>query len=243
MRQASRFPDDQAEVVLSDEVIDQLDNLTSDQQESVLAEVVLLCEAPGGKHPLRAPLAGWNTVDVLNREQRVIYKATVTAGVGLLEVLCLGPRSDNAVYDMAIALTDSGLLAPEEVTDLWDALGLLDVVAESVGLDGWDYRPPVAPEGMQRAAVAAGIVDADTAALLSKPEMEAAMEAAWTGDGPLPDQDAALTAALERARSNTAFRGRDAVGGRAKPRCDAPMPRAGRRCIRRRAHPGPHRAR
>lgn len=242
MRRGGRFPDDQAQVVFSDAVIDQLDDLTEDQQVAVVAEIILLCDAPGGRHPLRAPLAGWNTLDVLSRQHRVIYKATTVGGTGLLEVLCLGPRSENEVYDMAVGLTQSGLLAPDEVTDLWDALGLLDVLAEDVGLDGWDYSPPPAPPGMQRAAVAAGVVDAETASLLSKPELEAAMEAAWAGPGHSPDQEAALVAALERARRNAAVPDRSAITGRKAPRCAAPMPRAAGRCIRRRGHPGPHRA-
>lgn len=242
MRRAARFPGDQAEVVFSDKLIEQLAELPEDRQESVLAEIVRLCDAPGGKHPL-PPLAGWNTLDVLGRERRVIYKATVTEGVGLLEALCLGPRSDNEVYDMARGLTDSGLLSPQEVTDLWDALELLDVVAEHVGLDGWDYRPPPAPVGMQRAAVAAGVVDAEIAALLSKPELEAALDGAWEEGGGDPNPDAALVAALERARSNVAFPGREPIRRRGDPRCDVAMPRANARCIRRRGHPGPHRAR
>lgn len=243
MRRGARFPRDRAEVVLSDTLIEQLGERTEHQRESVLAEIIVLCEAPGGKHRLHAPLAGWNTLDVLGREHRVIYKATVTDGVGLLEMLCLGPRSDNAIYDMAVGLTSSGLLATAEVTDLWDAMGLLDVVAEEVGLDGWDYRPPPAPMGMQRAAVAAGVIDADTAAMLSKAELEAAVEEAWSGGSETPDPEAALVAALERARRNAAFPGRDVIRRRGDPRCEVPMPRANARCIRRRGHPGPHRAR
>jgi len=243
MRRAGRFPGDQAEIVFTDKLIEQLDDLTREQQENVLAEIVVLCEAPGGKHPLSGLLAGWNTLDVLSRQHRVIYKATIVDGTGLLEVLCLGPRSDDEVYDMAVGLTDSGLLAPDEVTDLWDALAVLAVVSEDVGLDGWDYRPPAAPVGMQRAAVAAGVIDAETAALLSKPELEAAIEGAWAGEGPTPDPEAALVAALERARSNARYPGRDVVRRRQEPRCDVQMPRANARCVRRRGHPGPHRAR
>lgn len=51
-----------------------------------------------------------------------------------------------------------------ELTDLWDAPAVLDVVAESVGLDGWDFQPPPAPVGMTKAAVAAGLIDEPVAA-------------------------------------------------------------------------------
>lgn len=101
-------------------------------------------------------------------------------------MLCLGPRSDNEVYDMAVGLRDAGLLDPDEITQLWDALAVLDVVEEDVGLDGWDYRPPPAPDGMVRAVVAAGLLDQETAELLAQPELEAAMENGWGPGGPDP---------------------------------------------------------
>jgi hypothetical protein len=141
VRRGSRFPDDQAEIVFSDVIIEQLEELTEVDRIDVLVEVVRLCEDPGGKHPLSSPLSGWNTLDVLAAEYRVVYKATVTDGVVLVEVLCVGPRSDSEVYDMANAITSTGLLSNEEVVQLWEALGLLDVVIEDVGLEGWDYRP------------------------------------------------------------------------------------------------------
>lgn len=244
MRRAGRFPDDQAEVVFTDAFTEQLGELTEAARESVLVDVVSLSSGPGGKHPLHTPLAGWNTLDVLAGNHRVIYKATIVGGTGLLEVLCLGPRSDSEVYDMATALVKAGLLAAEEIAGLWDALAVLDVVAEDVGLDGWDYRPPPAPEGMVRAAVAAGLLDEATAAALSKPELEAALEHGWGPRG--PDPRAALIAALERARARasrlSAGDAAEVVRARSEPRCGARMPRADTRCVRRLGHPGPHRS-
>lgn len=243
MRRGGRFPEDQSEVVFTDVFTEQVGQLTEADQEAVLVDVISLCDAPGGKHPLHAPLAGWNTLTVLGGHHRVVYKATVVAGTGLLEVLCLGPRSDDEVYDMAGALVRSGLLEPDEITDLWNALAVLDIVAEDVGLDGWDYRPPAAPEGMIRAAVAAGLLDEATAGALSKPELEAALEHGWGPQG--PDPRAALLAALERARGRGVPPPSDhatVIRSRSAPRCGALMPRAGSRCIRRSGHPGPHRS-
>lgn len=242
MRRTDRFPGGQAEVVFSDRFIEQLGGLTAADRETVLAEVVDLCAAPGGKHPLHAPLAGWNTLDVLAGRHRVVYKARAVHGVGLVEVLCLGPRSDNAIYDMATALVEAGLLEEDEIASLWDALAILDVVEEDVGLDGWDYAPPPAPEGMIRAAVAARLLDEATAASLSKPELEAALEHGWGPTG--PDPQAALLAALEQARSRAAPPAPAAavVRGRREPRCNALMPRASARCVRRQGHLGPHRS-
>lgn len=242
MRRGQRLPDDQAEVVFSDVFVEQVAGLHPDEQVEVLATAVRLCEDPAGKHPLKPPLQGWNTEDVLAGEQRMIYHAGEVDGVGVIDVLCLGPRSDNKIYDMAEGLVGTGLLTDDEVTFLWEALAVLDVVAEDVGLDGWDYRPAPAPEGMRLAAVRSGLLSEDQAALLSKDEIEAAMAAGWSGGA--PDPRAALAAALERARDRTNEPAdTDAVlSGRTGARCGATMPRAGASCIRKRGHPGPHRA-
>lgn len=242
MERTGRLPDDQAEVVFSDRFVEQLADLDSDgQREDVLAQIVRLCAAPGGTHTLSGDLGGWNTMYVLSKNNRVVYKATrePETGTGLIEVLCLGPKGDKNLYAIAAALADSNLLDPDDVTDLWDALALVDVVAEKAGLDGWDYKPPPAPIGMQKAAVAAKVLDAKTAALLSKPEIEAALEAHYSDDS---DPDRALVAALERARSNVTFTNPAAVvRQRGSDRCLAPMPRANSLCMRVKGHPGAHR--
>ncbi len=244
MRRGERFPADAAEIGLADVFVEQLVDLTAQQREDVLVDLVRLCDDPGGKHPLRAPLAGWNTLEVLGGHQRVVYRASIVDDVGLIEVLCLGPRTDSEVYDMAIGLRDAGLLSEEELTGLWDALAILDVVAEQVGLDGWDFVPEPAPEGMRRAAIASGLLDAETAALLSRDELEAAMSAGWGPHG--PDPAAALVAALERARSRAVPMSDDEaatiLSARARDRCGVILPRAQRPCVRRTGHPGPHRS-
>lgn len=243
MRRGERFPADTAELGLTDLLLEQLARLTATQREDVLVELVRLCDDPGGKHPLRTPLAGWNTLEVLGGHKRVVYRATVVDGVGLIEALCLGPRTDSEVYDMAIGLRDAGVLTDEELTELWDALAILDVLTEQVGLDGWDFRPEPAPEGIRRAAVASGLLDEETAALLSRDEVEAAMAAGWGPAG--PDPTAALVAALERARARAVPLGPDEaaaiLSARSKDRCGAILPRAQRPCVRRAGHPGPHR--
>lgn len=245
MRRGERFPADAAELDLTDVFVEQMVDLTTPQREDVLVDLVRLCAAPGGKHPLRAPLAGWNTLEVLEGHHRVVYRASVVDGVGLIDVLCLGPRTDSEVYDMAIALRDAGVLSEEELTSLWEALAILDVVAEQVGLDGWDFLPEPAPEGMRRAAVASGLLDEETASTLSRDELEAAMTA---GSGPSgPDPAAALVAALERARSRAAPLTPDEaaaiIAARSQHRCGVILPRAQRPCVRRSGHPGPHRSR
>ena len=254
MQRGERPPGDQAEVVFSEAFVEQLGERTADEQHDVLAEVVRLRDDPAGKHPLQSPLAGWNTLDVLAGwntldvlagHKRVVYKASIVDGTGLIEVLCLGPRTDNEISDMAVGLSDAGLLEPDEVTDLWDALAVLEIVEEEVGLDGWDFRPPPAPDGMVRAVVAANLLDERTARALSKKELEAAMAGGWGPEG--PDPKAAITAALEEARKRSrrprTFDADSVIAGRWADRCGAAMPRAGSRCIRRKGHPGAHRAR
>jgi hypothetical protein len=239
VRRGGRLPGDQAEIVFSDILIEQLNELGESERIDVLAEIVRLCGKPAGKHPLHAPLSGWNTLDVLHGAHRVVYKASVTSGTGLIEVLCLGPRRDSEIYDMAIGIGNSGLLTDDELTQLWEVLGLLDVAVESVGLEGWDYRPAPAPEGLRRAAVAAGLLDEKTASLLAKDEVEAAMADGWGVAGPDPTR--ALRAALRRARGSGDFDERKILEARLVDRCGAIMPRAKATCVRRAGHPGPHR--
>lgn len=245
MRRGERFPHDSAELVLSDVVVEQLADLTKAEQLDVVVELVRLCEDPAGKHPLHAPLAGWNTVEVLAGRKRCVYRASVVDGVGVIDVLCLGPRTDSEVYDMATALRDAGILTEGELTDLWDALAILDVIAEQVGLDGWDYSPEPAEEGLQRAAVASGLLDESQASLFSRDELLAAMESGWGPEG--PDPLAALVAALERARTRagpvSVDHAQAILARRRDDRCGLLLPRAQRPCIRREGHPGPHRAR
>jgi hypothetical protein len=231
VRRGSRFPNDQAEVVFADIIVEQLERFSEDNRIDVLAEIVHLCDDPAGKHPLHAPLSGWNTLDVLSGHYRVVYKATISEGVGLLEVLCIGPRSDSEVYDMAVSAVKTGCLSEDEVTQLWEALGLLEVVTEEVGLEGWDYRPAPAP---------AGLIDQDTADLLAKDELEAAMAFGWGPDGPDPER--ALIAALERARGSADFSARKIIEVRQDARCGVLMIRARSNCVRRAGHPGPHRS-
>ncbi len=241
MRRAERFPNNQAEVVFGDIFVEQIEVLSKDEQLDVLNAVIALCDNPGGKHPLRAPLAGWNTLAVLGSERRVVYKGSLVRRVGLVEVLCLGPRRNQEVYDMADAIATTGRLTDEEAIQMWIALALLDVVVEHVGLDGWDYRPEPANLGLRRTAVRSGLLDTDTAAVLSKDEVLAAMQHGWGTRGADPVK--ALRAALERARGSvdpTAVS--RIISGRQHERCGAAMPRAGVRCIRRKSHPGPHRA-
>jgi hypothetical protein len=249
VRTGGRLPGDRAEIVFNDvflEYLEYLESLTVPQRESVLTDVVLLCPNPAGTRLLsnrsrNDQLAGWNTLEVLGREHRVVFGIRIENGVGVVELLCGGPRRGEAVHNMANLLIAAGRLTVEEVAQIWEALELLDVIVESVGLDGGDYRPPDAPPGMIRAAAGAGLLPPDIAAALSHDELEAAMEGGWGDEG--PGMAAALVAALRRARS-----GADAVdvtrilAGRAADRCDAILPRAGVRCTRRKGQPGPHRA-
>ncbi|MGH3732386.1 MAG: type II toxin-antitoxin system RelE family toxin [Acidimicrobiales bacterium] len=227
--------------MFSDIVLQQLEERFDEvQRVDVLVEIVRLCEDPAGKHPLSAPLSGWNTLDILTAKYRVVYKATVVDEVGLIEVLCVGPRSDSEVYDMAVGIVSTGLLSEDEVTQLWEALNLLDVLTEDIGLEGWDYRPEPAPEGMRRAAISSGLLDRRIADLLSKDEITVAMTSGWGPNG--PDPEAALVAALERARGSADFSERRILEERRVDRCGALMVRAKSACVRRQGHPGPHRS-
>lgn len=241
MRSGGTLPGDQAELVFSDVLLEQLEDLDHRDAESVLVSIVRLCENTAGTHPLHQPLAGWNTLEVLARNRRVVYRAGTVDGVGLIDALCLGSRSGSEVYDLARALVEAGLLTDETATQIWEALALLEIVAEQVGLDGWDYRPEPAPEGLQRAVVAAGILPPDIAAVLSQDEILAAQTQGWGSEG--PSRSAALEAALRRVRTSATYEDRIHLERRKDDRCDVIMPRAKAACIRVRGHPGAHRAR
>lgn len=244
MKPGARLPNDQAEIVYSDILVEQLEELSAAERLDIIAATVALCADPSGSHTLSARgadrrLVGWNTLEVSARQRRVVYK--VDEQRASIFVLCLGPRRDSEVYDVASALANSGVLSESEVTQLWQALSLFDILAEKVGLDGWDYRPEPAPAGQQRAAVAAGLLAASLAAVMSKDEIAAAMEHGWGPSGPDPAE--ALRQALHRARGNVGF---DSavwlLEQRGTDRCGAVMPRAAAHCIRKQGHPGPHRA-
>lgn len=247
MRGNERLPDDQAEIVFSESFLLYLDDLTVGEREAVLAEVVTLCANPVGKHPLgnrssSDQLAGLNTMEILGRRHRVVYSAAVERDVGLIEVICAGPRTDNAVYDIANALVRSGTLTEDEATQIWDALALLKVIAETVGLDGWDYRPSPAEAHLARALVQLRLLPEQLAAAVSRAEAEAALRDGFDAAG-APNPQAALAAVLRAARTRSDYRdGLDILRRRTEDRCGARMPRARTTCIRRAGHPGPHRA-
>ena len=246
MRTGESFPDNQAEIVFNDVFIEYLEKLSPGDRESVLSEVVGLCARPVGTHPLsnrssKDQLAGWNTVTVLNTEHRVVFGSRVEDGVGVVEVLCAGPRRADAAYDLANALIQTGRLSEDESNEIWQALALLDIVAEDVGLDGWDYRPPAAPEGMVRAAVAAGVLDEAVASVLRLDELQAAMSEGWGPGGPDPAR--AVQAALRQARAGVEMGDVTRIlAGRAGARCGVVLPRKKERCLRSLGHPGAHRS-
>lgn len=247
MRAGEHFPDDQAEIVVSDQVIDWIDsNVEADQQLRVLADIVELCRAPWGKHVLsnrgQQKLAGFNTAESVDRTYRIVFRSTITAdGVGLIEVVVVGHRRNGAVYDAASALVSSGVLTAAEVQQIWEMLELLETLhADLTGLEQWDYIPEPAPAGIQKAVVASGLLDEQVAGLLTADEIAAAMAHGWDPSTGEPDPDRALQAALERlGTSATPDR---LLALRKGPRCGALMKIAGTPCIRPRGHAGAHRA-
>lgn len=246
MRSGQKLPPDQAELILSDVFVEWLEERSTEERVEILVEVEGLCRNPVGKHPLSSrgsddDLSGWNTLDVLAGEFRVVFRSRIQNGVGLIEVLCAGPRKKDAVYDMARALVGTGLLDEDEVTEIWQALTLLDVLAEQLELDGWDFLPEKGPDGLIKAAVATGLLTEELANLLSKDELTAALEAGWAEGAPSPEQ--ALRAALRRARAGVDPGNITRImTARAEDRCGATLPRKKVACIRKRGHPGPHRS-
>lgn len=247
MRKGEHLPDDQAEVVLSLDVLEWIaENTTDEQRGEVLDDIVALFAQPWGKHPLSNKdghdrLAGLNTASTLRGHARVVFRSGISAeGTGLIEIVAIGPRSDNRVHDAVNALVGCGRLDAAVVEQIWDLLAVFEDTAERFGLELWDYQPTPAPEGLVKTAVATGIMPQEIAQRLSKDELTAALENAWDPQTGELDPDRALRTALHRVAGSADPERLLAV--RAEPRCNAPMPRAKKPCVRRRGHPGAHRA-
>lgn len=245
MRRGEHLPDDQAEVVFSAEMIEQLvSDFTETDRFRIFDEIAGLFAQPWGKHPLSNReggdrLAGFNTVEVLDRKYRIVFRATVTPeSVGLIEILAIGPRSENRIYDAIGAMLSTGRL--DDVRDqVWDVLSIFEDTAERLGLERWEYAPEEPPEGLVRAAVASGVLPIELAELLSTDELNIAMNEGWGSDGE-PDSAGAVSAALSRvAGSSEPDR---ILSARQEPRCGVEMPRAKKPCIRKAGHPGAHRS-
>ncbi|MGM7668555.1 hypothetical protein [Microbacterium sp. A93] len=233
--------------MVSDAVIEWIDsNVSIDEQLQVLEDIVAICRVPWGKHTLSnrggQKLAGFNTAESVDRTYRIVFRSSITnSGTELVEVVAVGHRHDNLVYDVANALVASGVLTDAEVQQIWEMLELLDgAMATVTGLGQWDYIPGPAPAGLQQATVASGLLDERVAKLLTTDEITAAMSAGWDPDTGEHRPEWALEAALHRLTSSAdpdrflALRG--------EPRCGAPMKIAKAPCIRPRGHAGAHRA-
>ncbi len=238
-----QLPNDQAEVVFTDHSIEWMANhLTKARRAEVFDRIVTLFQNPAGKHALGnrdgSRLAGCSTLEADGRELRVVYMASSKGGVGLVEIIAVGPRRGSEVYDMASALVASGKLTDAESTQIWDALQLLDDERQRLGLETWDYFEGPAAPGLIASVVNAGLMREEDAKLLRERELIVAMQEGWGADG--PDPGAALRAALrEVSLSTTPER---ALQLRREDRCGAYMPRAGKLCIRVQGHHGAHRS-
>lgn len=247
MRVGDRLPDGQAEVVLSSHVEEWIaDNVDEAQWDEVLDDLTALFTKPWGKHPLSNrtaadQLAGLNTTATLRGDHRIVYRVSVSPeGTGLIEIIAMGPRTSNRIYDAVNALVASGTLDEDEVQSIWAMLELYEHTAEKHGLELWDYRPDPAPTGLVKSAVAIGALPQELAEMLSADELNAAIANAWDPDTGELDPTRALHAALERvAGSSDPER---IVALRVEARCGAFMPRAKAPCVRRRGHAGAHRA-
>jgi hypothetical protein len=96
-------------------------------------------------------------------------------------------------------LVASGVLTAEEITQIRDAPTIWTSSPSGQALKAGTTSPTrLTP--VIGAAVAAGLLPADVADLLSEDEVSAAMSHGWGENG--PDQTAAIDAALSRARGN-----------------------------------------
>ncbi|MGO3290556.1 hypothetical protein ACT3SQ_17545 [Brachybacterium sp. AOP42-C2-15] len=247
MRVGDHLPDDQAEVVLSSHVEEWIaDNVDQAQWDELLDDIIALFTMPWGKHPLSNrsasdQLAGLNTTATLRGDYRIVFRSSIASGgAGLIEIIAIGPRTGNRIYDAVNALVTSGALDEDEVQSIWDMLDLYEHTADKHGLELWDYRPDPAPAGLVKSAVAIGALPQELAEILSADELNAAIANAWDPDTGELDPPRALRAALARVTGSSDPE--RIMSLREEPRCGAFMPRAKAPCVRRRGHAGAHRA-
>lgn len=239
--------DDPAEVIFTTEAEEWIaSHVEESQWDELLDDVVALFTQPWGKHPLSNrhasdQLAGLNNTATLRGAFRIVFRSAVSPeGTGLIEILAIGPRSNNRIYDAVNSLLSSGKLSDDEVQSVWDMLEIYETTAEKHGLELWDFQPEPAPSGLIRSAVTLGVLPQELAEVLSADEINAAVAGAWDPETGDLDPARALRAAVTRVAGSADPERIFAV--RQEPRCSAHMPRAGKPCVRRRGHPGAHRA-
>ncbi|MGP9683817.1 hypothetical protein [Brachybacterium sp. AOP3-A1-3] len=247
MRVGDSLPGDQAEVIFTTEAEEWIaSHVEGSHWDEFLNDVVALFTQPWGKHPLSNrnasdQLAGLNTTATLRGDYRIVFRATISQrGTGLIEILAIGPRSNNRIYDSVNSLIRSGKLSEDEVQSIWDMLEIYESTADKHGLELWDYTPEPAPPGLIKAAVAIGALSQGLAEILSADEINAALADAWDPESGELDPARALRAAVERVAGSADPE--RIIALRQEPRCNAHMPRADKPCVRRRGHPGAHRA-
>lgn len=247
MRVGESLPGDQAEVVFTTEAEEWIASHVEDSQwDELLDDVVALFTQPWGKHPLSNRhasdlLAGLNTTATLRGAYRIVFRSALSPeGTGLIEILAIGPRSNNRIYDAVNSLIGSGKLSDDVMQSIWDMLEIYETTAEKHGLELWDFQPEPAPPGLIKSAVTIGVLPQELAEVLSADEINAAMADSWDPDTGDLDPVRALRAAVQRVAGSADPE--RIFASRQEPRCSAHMPRADKPCARRRGHPGAHRA-
>lgn len=119
MRDGEKLPNDQAEMVLSVEAVEWIArNIEESAWDGFLDDLVVLFTRPWGEHPLSnlggaSRLAGLNTATTLGGDHRIVFRVSVSdRGTGLIEVIAIGLRRNNRIYD-----SDSALLSVARSSD------------------------------------------------------------------------------------------------------------------------------
>lgn len=139
VRGGDHRPGDQAELVLSSHVEEWIaDNVDQAQWDELLDDIVVLVTMPWVKHPLSHQTAtdqpaGLNTTATLHGDYRIDFRATITPhDTGLIEIIAIGPRTGNRIYDAVNALMASGALDADEMQSIGDMLTLYENTPKSM---------------------------------------------------------------------------------------------------------------
>jgi mRNA interferase RelE/StbE len=145
-----------AEVLFTDEAIDDLRRLGPDVVPKVLKKIQILFDDPQAGHPLGGELTGFRKLVVGRNHWRIVYRIAADGAVEVCEIWCVGVRSDAEVYIEASARVAAVADEDSTLAKLADVIGRLgrlagDVLAEEVPL-----REPVPDWLAQRLVHTAG---------------------------------------------------------------------------------------
>jgi mRNA interferase RelE/StbE len=154
-----------AEVVFTDEAIDDLRRLGPDVVPKVLKKIRILFSDPEAGHPLGGLLTSFRKLVVGRNHWRIVYRLTKDGTVEICEVWCVGARSDAEVYAEAASRVAEATDQRPAVRRLADVIDRLGRLAGHVVVEQEPRSEPVPDWLAERLVHTAGVAPEKVAAL------------------------------------------------------------------------------